>query len=115
MGGLDVDRRRLSCVRTTVQIVLGGDVRMHEAKAGRPGDDADPARSPGRHVRRPFFGRTIHIARKRLAMPVNLFGRVGVVEEVDGRAPPLPQPNDRTRERVVVERGRHDVVGRQVD
>ena len=46
---------------------------------------------------------------------MQLFGRVGVVVDVDDDGPPFLEAQQRSRKLPVIERGRHDVVRRQFD
>ena len=102
---LDVDRSDLSAVLAGGEIGSGAIVRVIEAKARRLRHKGDATLAVRRDERRALFGGAIHIDRDELSVPVQLLGRVGVVEDVDGDGLTFFEAQQRSGELAVVSRG----------
>ena len=102
---LDVDRTDLAGVGAAIEVPAGHNMRVIEAETGRLRHERDAAHAVRRDVGRPFLGRAVDIARNDLAMPVHKFRRVGVVVDVDHRALPFLETQQRSGKLAVVERG----------
>jgi hypothetical protein len=66
-----------------------------------------------RNEGRSFFRSAIHIDRHGLAVPVQLFGSIGVVMDVNNDLPAFMEAQKWPGELPVIGRGRNDVVRRQ--
>ena len=62
---------------------------------------------------RSFFRSAVHVDRYGLAVPVQLFGRIGVVMDIDNNLPAFLQTQQRPRKLPVIGGGRNDAVRRQ--
>ena len=69
----------------------------------------------GGDIGRALFRCTVHIAGDLLAMPVQQFGCVGVVDHIDRDALPLLEAQQWPRKLPIIKRGRNDLIWRQLD
>jgi hypothetical protein len=79
-------------------------VGVIEAKAGWFRHEGDAAHAMRRNVWRSLLGGAINISRNELAMPVQLFGRLGVVVDIDDDPLTFRKPHQRSRKLAVVKR-----------
>jgi hypothetical protein len=79
-------------------------------KARREGDAAHAMRG---NEGRSFFRSAVHIDRYGLAVPVQLFGRIGVVMDIDNDLPAFLEAQKGPGKLPVIGGGRNDVVRRQ--
>jgi hypothetical protein len=86
-----------------------------EAETGGFGHEGDPAHPVRRHERRTFLGGAVHVAGDHLPVPVDQLRRVGVVVNIDDDPLPFPEAQQRSRKLAIIEGGRNDVLGRQLD
>ena len=111
----DVDRSRLAGVSAAVEVAPGHDMRVVKAKARGFWHEGDPAHPVRRHERRAFLGGAIDVARDHLPVPVHQLRRIGVIVNIDDDPLPFLEAQQRSRKLAVIERGRDDVIGRQLD
>ena len=102
---LDVDRSDLAAVLARGEIGSSAIVRVVEAEARGLRHKRDATLAVRRNERRAFFGGAIHVDWHELSVPVQLLGRVGVVEDVDGDALSFLEAKQRSGELAVVSRG----------
>ena len=69
----------------------------------------------GRHEGRAFLGGAVHVAPDHLPVPVHQLRRIGFVMNIDNDLLPFLEPQQRPRKLAVIESGRDDMVGRQLD
>ena len=113
--GLDVNRSHQAAVLSCGKICPCAHVRMVKAKARWRGREDDAPLSVRRNEGRTFFGGAVNIGRDRLAVPVQLFGRVRVVVDIDGDLPAFLKAQQRAGELAVVRGDRNDAIGREFD
>ena len=80
---VDVDRADQAAVLAESEIGSGANMGVVEAQARGFGDERNSAGTVGRDERAAFFGGSVDVAGDGLSVPVDLFGRVGVVAYVD--------------------------------
>jgi hypothetical protein len=80
---VDVDRADQAVVFAQPQIRTRNEVGVVEAKPRRSRSERQSAHPVLRDVRGAFLGGSVDIDGQRLAMPVKLFGSVGVVVDID--------------------------------
>jgi hypothetical protein len=68
-----------------------------------------------RYIRGSFFGRAVDVGWDDLAVPVHELGRIRVVEHVDRDRFIFFKTQQRAGELAVIERGRDDMVGRELE
>ena len=90
-------------------------MRVVKAKARGFGHEGDPAHPVRRHEGRAFLGGAVHVARDHLPVPVHQLRRIGVVVNIDNDLLPFLEAQQRPRKLAVIEGGRDDVLGRQLD
>ena len=80
----DIHRTDQARVLSRAQVCRRMNVRVVKTIAGRLRDERDAAASMRGNERRAFFGGAIDIGGKKLAMPMQLLGRVRLVVNIDG-------------------------------
>ncbi len=110
MFRLNVDRAYLSAILAAGQIGTGRKVRVIESQSPRPGREGDAAHAMRRNKGGSFFRCAVHIDRYVLAVPVQLFGNVGVVMDIDNDLLAFPEAQQRPGKLSVIRRGRNDAV-----
>src|SRR5208282_1299754 len=115
VGGLDVNRPRLAGVGAAAEVVLWDDMRMIETKSGGFRYERETLHSVRGYERRAFLCCAVDIARYYQTMHMDELGRVRFIVDLDDDAPALPETQQRSRKLAVVERGRDNVIRRQLD
>ncbi len=90
-------------------------VRVIKAKPAGSRREHDAPLAMRGNERRALLGGAVHIGRDFLAMPVQLFGRIGIVVHVHGDLPAFLEAKQRPRELSVVGSRRDDALGRDLD
>src|SRR5271166_5090241 len=80
----DVHRANLAAVLPGVEVGAGTVVAVIEAQAGGVRGETYAAFAVRGNPGRTLFSGAVHVGRDLLSMPVQLLGRVGVIEDVDG-------------------------------
>ena len=114
-GGFDIDEAELAGVGALVQVGHGHGVGVVPAGAGGRGRELVGATAVGRDGRRFFFFDAVDLGGNEEAVPVDEFGRVGVVDDVDGDGLAFLHAKDRAGRGTVVADGGEDAVGGEFD
>ena len=111
---LDVDGAGLAGIGAAIQIGTRRNMGVIEAETCRLRQEGDPPHASCRHEGRAFFGRTVDVAWNHLPVPMHEFRHVGVIVDVDHRPLPFLEADQRSGELPVIERGRHNMVRREL-
>ena len=112
---LDVNRPNLAAVLPRCKIGPGAIVRMIEAQTGRIRRERDAALAMCRDVRRSFLGSAIDVGRDFLAMPMQLFRRIGLIQDVHRHLLTFFKANERPGELAIVGDGGKNLMRRNLD
>jgi hypothetical protein len=113
--GFDINRAHQSAVLATGQVAARDHVGVIEAEARRAGHKGDAPHTARGDVGSALLGGAVDVDADLLAVPVQVFGSVGVVVDVHPRPLALFQPHQRTGELTVIDDGRHDLIRGQLD
>src|SRR6185437_15473654 len=97
------------------KIGAGSNVSVIEAKSRWTRREDDAATTMCRNERRAFFGGPVHIGGNRLAMPMQLLGRVGFVDGVHHHLLSFFKAEQRAGKLIVVRGQRDDAAGRDLN
>src|ERR1039458_6747288 len=112
---LDVHRTNLAAVLSRVEIRARSIVRVIETKSCRSRSKYDPAFAVGRNKGCALFRSSIHVNGHHLAVPMQLFWHICIVEYVHGDLLAFLEAKQRPRKLPVVGSRRDDPVGRDLD
>src|SRR5208282_3000684 len=112
---LDVHRPHLAAIDSGSEVGAGTDVGVIEAETSRSWREHDAPQAMRGNVRRSLLGGAIHVGRDILAMPVQLLGRIAIVEHVHDDLPAFCEPEQWARKMPVVGNEGNDAVGRDLD
>ena len=113
--GLDVHGPNFAAVLSSGEVRTRAVMRVIKAEARWPGREHDPPLAMRRNERRAFLGRSVHVRRYHLAVPMQLLRRVRVVEHVYCDLPAFFKAKQWPRELPVVGSCRNNPVGRDLD
>src|SRR5665647_3710687 len=92
---LDVNGADLPAILTAGKVGTGRQMRVIEAQSCRSGCEGDAAHAMRGNEWRSFFRCAVHVDRYGLAVPVQLFGSIGVVMNIDHHLPAFPEAQQR--------------------
>ena len=107
---LNIDWPNESAVLSCRKIGSGSNVRMVEAKTGRPRNKGDASAAMRSDKGRPFLRSAIYIRTDKLPMPVQLLRYVRLILYIDRNPLPFLHPEQRTRKLAVVGHYRNDSI-----
>src|SRR6185312_15768245 len=113
--GLDVDRSDFAAISAAIKVGSGTNVRVIEAEPGRTGREGNAAAAMRGNEGRALFGGSVHVTGNGLAVPVQLFGSVSIVDNVNRDLLAFPEAKQRAGKLVVIGGERDDLVGRNLD
>ena len=114
-NGFDVNGADLAGILAGREIRASAIVGVIEAETRGIGSEVEAAQAVGGDVGSAFFGGAVHVDRNELAVPVELLGRVGVVEDVDGDRLALLEAEEGAGELAVIGDSRDDALGGDFD
>ena len=111
----DVDGAGLRAVEASGKIRASVVVGVIKTETRRLRNKDDAPHAVGVNVGRAFFGSAVNIGGNLLAVPVQLLGRIGVVEHIDRNLMAFFETKQRAGELPVVAGQRQDAVGSDFD
>ena len=111
---LDVDGPRLAGIGAAIEVGTRRNMGVIEAETCRLRQEGDPPHASCRHEGRAFLGRTVDVAWNHLPVPMHKLRHVSVIVDVDHCLLPFLEADERSGELAVIERGRHNMVRREL-
>ena len=108
---LDVDGANLAAVLARAEVGSAAGMGVIEAEPGGARGEGDAAAAMRRDEGCAFFGGSVDVGRDGLAVPVELFRRIGVVVDVDGDLLAFFETQERAGKLAIVGGDGEDAVG----